>query len=101
MGTHHGMGLALHFGRYMLSFRELSSSTGDLDFIPFMLRSSLVLVKLKEGLWGCINKLREWQPTSGSPPELGTQWQCNCDLWKRPKQSDLEGQVNTVPRRWQ
>lgn len=37
MGAQHRMGLALHLGRRMLSLRELSSSTGHLDVIPFML----------------------------------------------------------------
>lgn len=97
MGAHHRMGLSM-WSSYTLSFRELSSSTGDLDFISFMLRPSLGFGQASRGALGFISKSREWQPTSETPPELGTQWQCNHDLRNRPKQSNREGRVTMSQR---
>lgn len=90
MGAQRGMGLALHLGDTCF----LSGS------FPLAQETGISLSSWKRG--SGVALINQWSGrTSGSPPELGTQWQCHHDLWKRPKQSDREGQANTVPRRWQ
>lgn len=106
MGAHYRMRLSI-VGRYMLSFRELSSSAGDLDFTSFMLRPSLGFGQAESGGGvGGDSGVVLINQGSGSPLQRPLQsWEHNCSVTMTsrigPKQSNQEGQVSTFPRPWQ